>query len=240
LITAKAKYADSAATATNALTLNGLDASKYFQPQNTTASTFSGPVTHAAAVTITQTLAVAGATTFSDKVTVNGEFGATSTINGGFVPVGGIIMWSGSSAPSGWALCDGTGTYTFNGSSTAIPDLRDRFIVGSGHNYNLKATGGATSTTLGASNIPDHRHSFKDTVFAEASIGSSSNSGPDGLGSGTDGGNNYPGSKSGNDYDNNLSWIKRYSDYARGNTSSVDPVSTVPPYYALAYIIRVK
>lgn len=39
-----------------------------------------------------------------------------------YVPVGGIIMWSGSIAtiPSGWALCDGT-----NGT----PNLIDKFIV---------------------------------------------------------------------------------------------------------------
>lgn len=41
----------------------------------------------------------------------------------GAVPVGGIIMWSGTIAtiPSNWALCDGT---------SGTPDLRDRFIVG--------------------------------------------------------------------------------------------------------------
>ena len=43
----------------------------------------------------------------------------------GTVPVGGIIMWSGTIAaiPAAWALCDGT-------ANTPGPDLRDRFIVG--------------------------------------------------------------------------------------------------------------
>lgn len=43
----------------------------------------------------------------------------------GVVPVGGIIMWSGTiaSIPATWALCDGT-------SNTPGPDLRDKFIVG--------------------------------------------------------------------------------------------------------------
>jgi hypothetical protein len=38
------------------------------------------------------------------------------------VPSGAIIMWTGSTVPDGWALCDGT-----NGT----PDLRGRFVLGS-------------------------------------------------------------------------------------------------------------
>jgi hypothetical protein len=43
----------------------------------------------------------------------------------GTVPVGGIILWSGTIAtiPATWALCDGT-------SNSPGPDLRDKFIVG--------------------------------------------------------------------------------------------------------------
>lgn len=52
------------------------------------------------------------------------------------VPTGGIIMWSGSTAniPSGWVLCDGT---------AGTPDLRDRFIVGSGTKFTHASTGGS-------------------------------------------------------------------------------------------------
>jgi uncharacterized protein YjbI with pentapeptide repeats len=44
----------------------------------------------------------------------------------GAVPIGGIVMWSGSIATiptPAWALCDGT-------ANTPGPDLRDKFIVG--------------------------------------------------------------------------------------------------------------
>jgi hypothetical protein len=43
----------------------------------------------------------------------------------GPVPVGGIIMWSGTIAaiPTGWSLCDGT-------ANSPGPDLRDKFVVG--------------------------------------------------------------------------------------------------------------
>lgn len=238
LIAAKSKYADTAASATNAQTLNGLDTSKFLQPQNTTATTINGPLTMASTVTISQTLTVNAASTVNGSLTVNGALSATSTTGGGFVPVGGIIMWSGTTAPDGWALCNGSGTYTLNGQSVQIPDLQDRFVIGAGRNYASKATGGATSVTLGANNIPDHRHQFKDTVFSE-NQSYSGNNGPDGLGSGYDYGY-YVGSKSGSDYDNNLLWVKRYTDYARGGTSSVDAFSVTPPYYALAYIIRTR
>ncbi|MBT7909882.1 MAG: tail fiber protein, partial [Verrucomicrobia bacterium] len=40
-------------------------------------------------------------------------------------------MWSGSDEPDGWALCNGQ---TKDGKTT--PDLRNRFIVGSGGEYN--------------------------------------------------------------------------------------------------------
>ena len=46
--------------------------------------------------------------------------------NGGIVPPGGIIMWSGTDIPDGWALCDG---------SDGTPDLRNRFVVASGGLY---------------------------------------------------------------------------------------------------------
>ena len=53
------------------------------------------------------------------------------------IPIGGIIMWSGSivSIPNGWRLCDGT-----NGT----PDLRDKFVVGAGNVYSVNDTGGTT------------------------------------------------------------------------------------------------
>jgi hypothetical protein len=67
----------------------------------------------------------------------------------GVVPVGGIIMWSGTIAtiPDPWALCDGT-------LNAPGPDLRDKFVVGatsdagglakSNIEGSLKQSGGAT------------------------------------------------------------------------------------------------
>lgn len=75
----------------------------------------------------------------------------------GTVPPGGIIMWSGTIAniPAGWALCDGT-----NGT----PNLRDRFIVGAGGAYAPGATGGVDSVALTEAQMPAHTHYFNQNT----------------------------------------------------------------------------
>ena len=77
----------------------------------------------------------------------------------GIVPRRAIIMWSGSvgDIPSGWGLCDGT-TYTFKGVTTAAPDLQNRFIVGAGDSYAVGATGGENNVTLTEAQMPEHDH----------------------------------------------------------------------------------
>lgn len=59
----------------------------------------------------------------------------------GLVPIGGVLIWSGStgSIPSGWQICDGT-----NGT----PDLRHRFMIGSGSSYSTGNTGGDETKDL--------------------------------------------------------------------------------------------
>ena len=77
------------------------------------------------------------------------------------VPVGGIILWSGSASaiPAHWALCNG---------QNGTPDLRGRFIVGAGGSYSPGATGGAETVTLGISQIPSHTHTATPTVSTGA------------------------------------------------------------------------
>ena len=62
-----------------------------------------------------------------------------ANVPGGQVPVGGIIMWSGTiaSIPTNWALCNG---------SNGTPDLRNRFIVGA----DADVAGVAKSTVTGS------------------------------------------------------------------------------------------
>ena len=71
--------------------------------------------------------------------------------NSSLFVTGMILMYTGNSAPSGWAICNG---------SNGTPDLRDRFIVGAGSAYSVNNTGGAASVTLSTAQIPSHNHSF--------------------------------------------------------------------------------
>ena len=68
------------------------------------------------------------------------------------------MMYTGSTAPSGWAICNG---------SNGTPDLRDRFIVGAGSgkrcwysNYSLTILVVRNSVTLTEAQMPSHNHSF--------------------------------------------------------------------------------
>lgn len=76
------------------------------------------------------------------------------------IPSGSIIMFNSSTAPTGWTICDGS-----NGS----PDLRGKFIVGTGQNqtplsgdlnsdYALGAIGGENTHQLTYNELPHHSH----------------------------------------------------------------------------------
>jgi hypothetical protein len=67
------------------------------------------------------------------------------------IPSGLIAIWSGSigSIPSGWVLCDGT---------NSTPDLRNSFILGAGNTYAVGATGGSTDAI-----VVSHTHTATST-----------------------------------------------------------------------------
>jgi len=88
------------------------------------------------------------------------------------VPQGVIVMWHGliATVPEGWALCDGNfynpSDFTDGGSSATnsgpytlqTPDLRDRFIVATGGSYTLGNTGGEDLHALTVGEMPSHTH----------------------------------------------------------------------------------
>ncbi len=86
--------------------------------------------------------------------TATDTWGAVDPTAVGGVPSGVIVMWSGTTAPSGWALCNGT-----NGT----PDLRNKFILGWGTRAS-GSTGGEESVTLTSaqSGVPAHTHTSED------------------------------------------------------------------------------
>ena len=132
------------------------------------------------------------------------------------VPIGGIIMWSGTqdklNTYSNWKLCDG---------NNGTPDLRDRFIVGAS-SYNAfeekwktgiegtaKQTGGSKDAV-----VVSHKHTWQYTQDTDSQFVS-------GL---------------------DINWTTNGDSMSEHSTSTdgVDGTNNnLPPYYSLAYIMRV-
>jgi microcystin-dependent protein len=107
----------------------------------------------------------------------NAQDAATRSYVDTSIPVGGIIMWSGTtgtSLPSNWKLCDGS---TYN--SITTPDLRGRFVLSSTtptsanggialagglSTRNVAATGGAETVALSEAQMPNHSHGVTATT----------------------------------------------------------------------------
>lgn len=143
----------------------------------------------------------------------------------GTIPIGGIIAWSGSSIPDGWAICDG---------NQGTPNLSGKFILGSGGDYALGDSGGQSEVTLGENNLPAHSHELKDYYYPEqaSALGSiGGNWGYDSLSIPRNSGSGDT------DWDNQgIAWYKHNTD----NTGKGVPVPIMPPYAVLIYIMRIR
>ena len=166
----------------------------------------------------------------NSNITVGADGRVTAAASGSAatnIPLGGIIMWYGSTGtiPSGWSLCDGT---TVNGYAT--PNLRDRFVIGAGNSYAVNATGGSTTDTVNISGSDTVNISGSDTVSISGTTGAPVSSNLYGLGD-VGGSNKHVHSFSG-------SATVNISASDTVNISGSDTVNTIPPYYALCYIMR--
>jgi len=142
----------------------------------------------------------------------------------GTIPSGLIAIWSGStgSIPSGWQLCDGT-----NGA----PDLRNSFILGAGATYAVGATGGSTDAI-----VVSHTHTATSTVTDPGHFHVQYGDGtPNVAYSGTGGDPKYQHS-----YNQNTQSAVTGISVSTTNTSAGVSGSgaNMPPYYALAFIIK--
>ncbi|MEK9497615.1 hypothetical protein V2H77_14310 [Photorhabdus sp. P32] len=173
-------------------------------------------------------------------------------------PKGMIVMFSGKDAPTGWAFCDG---------NNGTPDLRSRFVMcgetlseagksaskasgnGNGKNFSKNTTSTIVSvnvtvgnTTLTESQIPSHKHIGGMAYFSS-----------DGMKYGRD----YPGGTDikqiRNDkepttttfdrpnyaYTSNTGGGQGHNHPAAASSSSHNhSVDIIPPYYLLAFIMK--
>lgn len=155
-------------------------------------------------------------------------------------PIGGIIAFSGTfggtdnrfpiplggSAPdTNWVLCDGTQT---NG--LAVPDLRGRMILGASDAHQAGDTGGSEThehslsgtvgmTTITTEQMPAHNHNITR---------SNGGSGNDQIGNGPN-----PAGRT-----NTTGFSGSNQPHTHSLTVSISAANSLPPYYALAYIMR--
>lgn len=161
---------------------------------------------------------------------------------------GMIMMWSGTIAeiPAGWALCDG---------QNGTPNLRNRFIVGAGGSYNVGNTGGSNSVTLTVNQIPSHNHSGTTNTNSVISATSTTIKQPynrtgypndsaatsDREGSNLDHGR-YAYWRGGSGCDKTVitySGLPSHThSFTTGYTGSGSSHENRPPYYALAFIMK--
>lgn len=181
-------------------------------------------VTHLSSLTLGTALAPAqggtGLTTVGTSGNVLTSNGSAWVSSAAFT-AGMILLWSGSIAtiPSGWALCDGT-----NGT----PNLRDRFIVGAGSTYAVAATGGSADAIVVSHNHtatssvtdPGHTHTTAIQLVQDTGNGNSPRM--------TSGGSTATASA--------VTGISVSTTVATTGSSGTN--ANLPPYYALAYIMK--
>lgn len=150
------------------------------------------------------------------------------------IPTGIITQWSGSiaSIPAGWLLCDG---------SNGTPDLRDKFIVGAGGAYapgddggsaNHDHSGATAAHQLTAAQMPEHRH-----LVAAAGVATGLLTGANQI---------IEHSNSGENSEYSLDGVATEATLGRtsavgageGHEHDIAAASNLPPYFALAYIMK--
>lgn len=159
---------------------------------------------------------------------------------------GMIIMWSGTvnNIPSGWALCDG-----LNGR----PNLKDKFVLGAGGSYAANGGAASQSVTLSIENMPSHNHSgstdynaYIDGTTKDIQQPLNRNGCPDGSndsGNGTNVENGRGAYWRGKNDTIVLStpWLAQHTHSFTTNSvgsGKAFSVSTMPPYFALCFIIK--
>lgn len=150
---------------------------------------------------------------------VTGNLAVDNNLTGAtnYVPIGTIVAWYNQNAdlskiPEGWKICDG---------NNGTPDLRGRFILGQGLGMNLTQRkmsdrGGDETVKLTVEQMPKHSHKYTS--------GDSGN-------------------KSNRDFYYGAGEGAHLSNENEINTTEAgkdQPHNNMPPFYVLAYIMRVS
>ena len=173
---------------------------------------------------------------------INVQDGKIKEYGHDLLPQGAIIMWSGNTAPDGWALCDGGSHPKEDGSgNVTVPNLKGRFIVGydpSNADYN-------TIGNRGGSNIMSHTHGVNPPNRTTSAGGAHSHNG---ITAGPVGSRSVGNNQSGSgttvpntahthiindepDHTHDLDIPNFTSDTASNNENR-------PPYWTLAFIMK--
>jgi hypothetical protein len=193
---------------------------------------------------------------------------ATATqINTGVAPVGAIIMYAaGLAIPTGWAACTGQTVARSDGTGNiTTPNLVDRFIIGAGNLYSAGSTGGATTVTptitVGGTSLtvaqlpsaphmtlndPGHAHGVTDPghhhTISESIIASGPAAGeavPLAGGTTIANTNNATTGITINASGTGITLTCNGADQAHAHTATSSTLSTLSPYYALVYIMKI-
>lgn len=183
--------------------------------------------------------------------TLAGNIGAIST-----VPKGGIISFSGTFGGEGnrfpiplgestedtqWCLCDGIETNGYQ-----VPDLRGRMILGVNSTYTLGSTGGAVShqhtvdgnvdgTTITVEQLAGHTHlAATRLINVQAQVNQNQLS----IGTHLSNCSNY-GSGIQDMFNTGIQYTGGWQAHAHTFSTNSHSTTTLPPYYALAYIMRI-
>jgi hypothetical protein len=172
----------------------------------------------------------AGGYTIAGDLTVKGTI-----LSNSISPIGSIIMWSGSNAllPNNWKFCDG---------SNGTPDLRGRFIMGTNKQLdgnsvsmgplNFWADRGATGGTKD-SIVVSHSHNVTDPGHTHDQWNGQDRNYKDGTG-GMDATRMSSGNYSGTVIKSNKTGITIIAEGSNGTNANL------PPYYTLAFIMRIS
>lgn len=104
------------------------------------------------------------------------------------------------------------GWYLCDGQN-GTPDLRDRFVIGASDTVASGNTGGASSITLGVEHLPPHTHTLSGVNIDDNGEGGSLFNGGEAQ-------------------------ISAGNAATTGETGGGEAISILPPYYALAFIMK--